>query len=321
MVRFPGSRHHPRKPLPVLSAAASGRAHRAGTMSATARGPEAWERAPLRAAAAVIDDLRRRCASCPPVRTPSPAAIDFTSLEIRSDVQAHIDSCPACLALRAALEEVGPGSVGEEEAVDAAGTRASGRYPAIWLAVPAAAAAVLAVTVIGTPHRDRFPAPIVPALAKGPTASSLLTSHDRPAEPVLTKPEVKLTMLALRWRGGGQPGAGFAEAVAPALQAFRADNYEESRRLLAALASRYPSSVEIPFYQGVSELFLGLYRDSVITLQRAGRLADAAFAADAAWYLGIALSRAGEVSEARARFAALCKGENEYAARACIAAR
>jgi len=138
--------------------------------------------------------------------------------------------------------------------------------------------------------------------------------------PQLDKPAVKLSMLALTWRGASE-GGGFATDIAPALDAFRADRFDEAERVLRVLAPRYPTSVEIPFYQGVSLLFLDRPADAIGPLRRAARLADALFAADAAWYLGVALQRAGHVTEARTRFAALCRGAGVYARRACEEAR
>jgi hypothetical protein len=298
-------------------------------MSATSRELESWEREPFADAAAVIDDLRRRCVGCPPARVLSAAAADGLPADIQAIVAAHVESCPACLALQADLEQLDP--VGLEPADverilersrrldEAAPRRFWGRWTA-WVPASLAATAAIAAIAYVASNWAPIPRPVAPA-ATEPVASLPATRPAAGTSPELQKPAVKLTMLALTWRNGSEAGGGFAEAIAPALDAFRRDRYDESARLLAPLAARYPSSVEIPFYQGVSELFLGRNQEAAATLRGAQPLADDAFAADISWYLGIALARSGHAVEAHARFVALCAGKSVYAARACDAAQ
>jgi hypothetical protein len=298
----------------------------------TSRDLESWEREPFADAAPVIDDLRRRCVGCPPARVLSAAAADALPADVQAAVVVHIESCPTCLALRADLEHLDPVELG---AGDVEGILAHVRRDAepaprrlwsrwtTWVPVSLAATAAILAVVFATPNRAPVPASVAPPAAPPMAAAAPAAPSPAPAMPVpdLQKPPVKLTMLALTWRNGSEAGGGFAEAIAPALNAFRADRYDESARLLDGLAARYPSSVEVPFYQGVSQLFLGRDQDAVAALRRAQRLADGTFEADTEWYLGIALARSGHDVEARARFTALCRGKSVYVAQACDAVK
>jgi hypothetical protein len=298
-------------------------------MTVTARDIEPWEREPLAEAAPAIDALRRRCVECPPVRVLSAAASDALPSELEAAVTAHLGSCPTCRALLSDLERLDAPRLDHDEVNRIFERAVGGLRPAspkwgwrLWVSVSLATAAAIGLLVV-LPARRPEPLPAAPVPT--PTASVQTALPAPPlavaAGPQLTKPAVKLTMLALTWRSARPSGAGFAEDIAPALNDFRADRFDQCQRRLVMLASRYPSSVEIPFYQGVSELFLGRPDDAVRTLRRARRLADETFEADASWYLGIALARSGRGVEARARFTALCKGASPYAAEACAAIR
>lgn len=305
-------------------------------MSASSRDLEHWEREPFAEASEAIEAIRRRCTGCPPARVLSAAAAEALPPEQQAEVSAHLSTCASCAELLADLEQLEPATVDaavaarilRDVARDASVRRPAWKRWVYW--VPASLAVVLALVVFL--QVQRRPAPgaaatvvAVPAAARTvPQAVPAQTAQPPAAAnpgPALEKPAVKLTMLALTWRNGEGAERDFATAIAPALSAFRADRYAEAERLLAGLAGQYPSSVEIPFYQGVCQLFLNRSADAVAALRRAQRLADATFAADASWYLGIALARSGHPTEAKARFAALCRGDSEYAPRACMAAR
>ncbi len=298
-------------------------------MSAISRELETWEREPFAHAAPAIDDLRRRCAACPPARVLSAAAANALPAEEQAAVAAHVESCGPCAALQADFDLLEPVTLDPSDAESLLSRIRREARPArqarwsrwtVWLPVSMATATALLAIVFARPVKVAAPAASAPnAQAAGPAEAAPTPPAAVPV-PELEKPAVRLTMLALTWRNGAEPG-GFAEAVAPALDAFRADRYADADEKLAALADRYPSSVEVPFYQGVSRLFLGRNQEAVEPLRRARRLADETFAADASWYLGIALARSGHSAEAHLRFAALCRGKSAYAARACEAAR
>lgn len=135
----------------------------------------------------------------------------------------------------------------------------------------------------------------------------------------LTKPPAKLTAAALLLRGEANSGR-FVDDIADGLNAYRDGHYEEAARTLDALRPRYPRSVEIPFYAGVSRLMLNDAPAAVPALESARALNDDTFADDAAWYLAVADQRSGNADRARSLLGALCRGSGAYAARACAAA-
>ena len=182
--------------------------------------------------------------------------------------------------------------------------------------IPAlAAAAILVVAVVifrrGEPARP---------LQRPASAPETQVASASPAEFTLPldKPEVKLTATALVFRSDGR-SAKFVDEIAPALNAYRANNYAEAASQFAALQARYPKSVEVAFYRGIARLFLNDAAGAVESLQVARRLDDETFAPDIAWYLAVAHEHAGQQTRARAELDALCKGRSAYASRACEA--
>jgi len=160
---------------------------------------------------------------------------------------------------------------------------------------------------------------IAPAPQEGPAPVA-----QRPVQPApvvlaleLAKPDVKVTSAALLVRGEG--GSRFVDDVAPGLNAYRAGDYADAARALEAVQSAYPRSVEIPFYLGVSRLFLNDASGAVRALESARALNDPSFADDVAWYLAVAYERAGSSPQSRALLERLCTGNSTYAARACAA--
>jgi hypothetical protein len=84
------------------------------------------------------------------------------------------------------------------------------------------------------------------------------------------------------------------------------------------LSAVYPESIDVLFYQGVSRMLAGNEAGAIAPLEAAARLNSAPFADDVAWFLAVAQQRSGR-PEARAGFAALCRGRSSYAAAACAA--
>jgi hypothetical protein len=132
------------------------------------------------------------------------------------------------------------------------------------------------------------------------------------------KPEVTLGMAALTWRGSQGSNQLLAD-LKPGLDAYRQGDYAAADRELTALATRYPGTIEILFYQGVSRLFLNNLSGAIASLSAAETVGDRTFAADVAWYRAVAEQRAGDVTEARARLDALCRERDDRSARACSA--
>ena len=133
------------------------------------------------------------------------------------------------------------------------------------------------------------------------------------------KPDVRLGMGALTWRGSDrrqQPAADGSQARTRCVPSRR---LRDCDRELTALASRYPGTIEILFYQGVSRLFLNDLPGAIAALDAAEGVGDRTFAADVWWYRAVAEQRSGNLTEARARLDAICRGQAEGAARGCAA--
>jgi hypothetical protein len=133
------------------------------------------------------------------------------------------------------------------------------------------------------------------------------------------KADVRLSMAALTWRGSAASDNRLLMDLKPGLDAYRAGDYATADRELTALAPRYPGTIEIPFYQGVSRLFLNDLSGAITSLTAAEAVGDGAFAADVSWYRAVAEQRAGNLAEARTRLDTLCRGNSAGANRACTA--
>jgi hypothetical protein len=183
------------------------------------------------------------------------------------------------------------------------------------LPVVAAAAAVALVTTTLIVWRAEAPNPAAPH----PEGPIVVTAPPAPAFLLpLDKPEVKLSAAALTWRGPRAENDFLAD-LKPALDAYRGSDYQVAEREFARLVPRYPKSIEILFYQGVTRLFLNDARGAIERLAHAEAVADETFSADAAWYRAVADERAGNVAAARERLARLCAGPGDRAESSCAA--
>jgi Tat protein translocase TatC len=255
--------------------------------------------------------------------------VDALPEGMQAAVTAHIAGCNSCRRLQADLDSLPPPSeVTRREAQRILSrVRRSARAEGTKTVLPRRAlfwrlafvTACLACAAVITYWQVRRPA-LAPELPdQAASLNQKAAQAELPGAFWLEKPDVKLTPAVLTWRGRNESGQKFLDDITPALDAYRADRFAEAADSLAALSSRYPDSIEVYFYLGVSRLFLGDYEAAVETLQKAARFADNAFMADVSWYLGLALQRAGRIPDARARFASLCNGKSTYAARACAA--
>jgi TolA-binding protein len=184
------------------------------------------------------------------------------------------------------------------------------------IALAAAAVGVVAVRVM------QRPAP-APAAAASPVPPPVV---DLPAPPgsaykvPFEKAEVRLSLGALTWRGGGQPsGNGLVEDLKPGIDAYRAGDYAAAGRLLAPLVAQYPDAVEVHFYLGVTELLRDEPAGAVTALERAVDLGDQTFAGDAAWYLAVAHQHAGDLDVARSELQQICDAGAAHGQAACEA--
>jgi len=130
------------------------------------------------------------------------------------------------------------------------------------------------------------------------------------------KPDVRLSMAALTWRGGGNDNRLLAD-LKPAFDAYRQGFYASAEPALTSLAARYPNTIEILFYQGISRLYLGDARGAVAALSAAEAVADSTFIGDVRYYRAVAEQHAGDTGEARTQLDALCREKGPDSARAC----
>ena len=161
----------------------------------------------------------------------------------------------------------------------------------------------------------------VPAPTEAPEATVAVAQPPPAPAPFLLgfdKPEVRLSLAALTWRGSTGDNPLLAD-LKPALDAYRRDDYDAARRELSVLGVRYPGAIEIPFYQGISSLFLNDLPGAITALSAAEKIGDPTFADEISWYRAVAEQRAGNVTGARQRLDALCRGNGRSRTRACEA--
>jgi len=152
-------------------------------------------------------------------------------------------------------------------------------------------------------------------------ASPVAAAPAAPAQPVTTiafaKPDVKLSASALTWRTGAVNP--FMTDIAPAFEAYRANDYDTAAAMFDKLLVKYPNAIELLFYRGASLMLLGHDAAAIAPLEAAARVADATFAGDVAWFLAVARQHTG--NQDAGRFEELCRGRSSYADAACAAAK
>jgi hypothetical protein len=163
-------------------------------------------------------------------------------------------------------------------------------------------------------------APEEPSASPEPVATVATAPAPAPApfQLAFDTPDVRLSMAALTWRG--EPGDNPLLAdLRPALDAYRQGDYAAADRHFSTLADRYPGTIEILFYQGVSRLLLNDAAGADAVLAEAEKVADSTFIDDVRWYRAVAEQHAGNTAQARARLEALCMEKTASSARACTA--
>ena len=106
----------------------------------------------------------------------------------------------------------------------------------------------------------------------------MATSENPPATE-LERPEVRISLRALTWRGSERANPILA-SLKPALDAFRAADYQRADAEFSAIDKAHPGLIEVALYQGIARLFLGDIAGASTSLQRAERIHDPAFAND-----------------------------------------
>jgi hypothetical protein len=288
------------------------------------------EREALAPVARELAAMRARHAGDPPLDLLRAAGADALPEALQGPTRAHLESSAWSRALvdgadtaDSALDDAAAERLLARTKVAAAQeTGARRRHGVRWTPIAALAAAAAVIAAIGVwRNAARAPSPSVAHATERPT----VPAPPSPAPPrrefrlALTKPAVKLTAAALLLRGAGNPRS-FVDDMADGLNAYRDGDYEKAARELEALRPRYPASIEIPFYAGVSRLMLGDAPAAVRALEAARALNDDTFADDVAWYLAVAYERAAEADKSRPLVVALCRGSSSWTAQACAAA-
>jgi hypothetical protein len=281
------------------------------------------ERQLLNALGPELDRVRARHRDDPPFELLRAAREDALPDPLQGAVAAHLERSEWNRALV-------DGAAGEEPSLDSdaerqllarvthsAGSRDMRSRWRMRLWIPAFAAAAVVVVIVAVFRRASAPLtprpqPVAERQAAAPRPSATFAL-------ALDRPDVKLTQAALVLRSAGRD-ARFVDDIAPALSAYRANDYAAADRQFAALEPRYPKSVELPFYRAIAQLFLNDAAGALASLQGARRVDDGSFAPEIAWYLAVAYERAGEPVRARAELDALCRQTNAFSPRACEAA-
>lgn len=270
-----------------------------------------------------IEALRARHQAGPPLELLRAARAGVLPDDLQAAVDRHLSASAWSRALVDGLgEDHAPLDADDtrrllariEEAVPKSPATAGWRRLRPLLLVPAAAAAALVGWMIVSDPDEGSTPPAPPAstteIAPPPSPPPFVLPLD--------KPEVMLSMTTLTWRGpaGDNP---LLAALKPGLDAYRQDDYATAARELAAIESRYPRSIEVLFYQGISRLFMNDAAGAIASFAAAEALDDATFADDVAFYRALAEQRAGNLTAARARLEALCGRTGARASSACAA--
>jgi hypothetical protein len=270
-----------------------------------------------------VEAMRRRHRADPPFELIRAAHADVLPTELQAAVSEHLAESAMSRTLAEGLGPDEPALAAEDgERLLARVLKEAGRAntPARgwgWLRPlflgSAVAAAALLVWFVSSRSEVAPTAPpeSTVAIAQPPSVPVFLLP--------LQKPDVRVGMAALTWRGSTGTNNQLLADLKPGLDAYRQGDYATADRELTALAARYPGTIEILFYQGVSRLFLNDLTGAIAALTAAEAIGDAMFAADVSWYRAVAEQRAGNVVDARARLGALCRANSEGAARACAA--
>lgn len=264
---------------------------------------------------ALLERWRGRL-DCPPPDVLLPA-LEETVLpeETARMVRAHVDACPLCAELAAALREASASPTREAEAriSDRLRRRTGERrhFPPLVLAA-AAAVCLIATAAYLTRWMNRQDARPAPSgqLAKAEPSRPL---------PVLAlaPPPIQLPPESLTLRSGTPDR--YAAALEAALEPFVRADYQQAEVRLEEVARDNSDRPHPHFYLGVAKLLRGNPADALPSLERARELAGPknSLYPEATWYLAVALEHSGRAESAVAPLGALCGGGSTRDAQAC----
>ena len=242
--------------------------------------------------------IRRRHADDPSLAQLRAAAADVLPPDEQARVTRHLQDSAWSRALVDGLRDADAGAddrldaASEQrlfdrimrEAEPAAPRRAALRpwwRPAMAVGGGLAVAATLLIAVaISRSGSDVTPAPGGALPSPGSDRAPVETrapAQSAPVQIAFIKPEVRLSASALTWRG--DPSANpFLRDIAPAFDAYRASDYARAVTAFDRLATVYPNSIDVRFYQGVSRMLAGDEAGAIAPLEAAARIGNATFA-------------------------------------------
>ncbi len=270
----------------------------------------------------VMAALRHQSA-CPSFRHLRAARAESLPADLQAAVTSHVAACKACASIQSDLAALPtPADITQAESRRVLSrvrrdsqSRDKDRSALHWIfswraAFVTAALALCTTLVVQQMRKTPRPASLPETVSRQQPALQL------PEALKLDKPDVKLSLAVLTWRAEKNTGQQLLADLTPALDLYQADRFADAARQFDALSAKYPGSVEVFFYLGVSRLFLGDYTAAIEALEKADGLAPDSFAAEVSWYLALAYHRSGRIAYARARLASLSTGGSPYAARA-----
>jgi TolA-binding protein len=296
-----------------------------------ADGWDAEERAALDAMGPALRELQSRHEGDPPLELLRAAQADVLPDDLRADAMRLLDASPWHRALVDGADAAEPSLTADDRQRllrRIQGARAQDAAPAAtrrWLWQPALAAAAVVVVAAGAAWMLRTRVPDVGPGEK-PEATIAVATPPAPVVPApapayrlpLDQPQIKVSAAALIYRGASDENRLLAD-LKPAFDALRAGDHAAAVRDLSELLDRYPMAIEVPYYLGVSQLFLNDAERALANLARAARLADSSFASDVAWYQAVANERSGHTEEARRLLRTLCQQKGARSVQACAA--
>lgn len=272
-----------------------------------------------------LDAVRLRHAGAPPLDVLAAAAGDALPPEWQAVVQTHLDASPWSRTMlegatlpEAALDEGGVARIQARVTHASRGDNPGrGRWGIPLMLTGALAASAMVALLLWPRPVAELPAvhPRTPLTSTGPVPSPLRSAR---ASLPLDKPEVRLQLSSLTWRGAPDENP-YVQALVPAFAAYRAGDYRAAADAFDALVSRYPDAFEVRFYGGISRLFLGDPEAAFASLTAAAPLADSDITAEVQWYLAVAEQRAARQDSAAARLRELCRDGGAWGTRACVA--
>jgi tetratricopeptide (TPR) repeat protein len=284
------------------------------------------ERQALAGLGAQIDAMRRRHAGDPPIELLRAARADVLPEDLQTAVSEHLAASAMSRTLADGCDDEPPAlsdaeqerllaRIVKEASASASAYGETGRERLWgWLRPVLVGSGIVAIASLVWVVSKRTEV----GERLGPPDTQVVVALPPAVPPFLLpfeKPDVRLGMGALTWRGSkptsSDDGNQLLADMKPGLDAYRQNDYAAANRELTALASRYPGTIEILFYQGVSRLFLNDYAGAIASFEAAEAIGDRTFAGDVAWYRAVAEQRSGRAAEARSRLDAICSARDD----------